>query len=1743
MGRRLILPALVLSLAVFGLAYAEGPPELCEGCWDGSPETKSGSVRGCTVTVTHGYTWGGNNNHPYENSLYPGDSVGGNFGYTLTGCTCGTSTSGPTAEGDWSRITGGGDGKGPYTQIMKIRPDSPTPTSSTIDGYLHMAEYDKTGRTRTHHVGALEGHGMTEGAKFSVTAGARNPRTDECETVTVTQHAEFRYRNPFWETSIHEHHILDPNGYPASNLDFSNYPKDAIPLEAGSNLVLGEYRWPTIKITHEVLDGGVPVAEFVCGDKNCEILVPDTPAGSGYIGNQPYDGDALSEPWWVVKRDGGNVWTPGTKGLLDGGEAIFVIPAARTGPISIVSTMTNDGEVIGRGYNTTWQFVPSYQPVLDWGAVTNTALGGSSALDRPVSVIVDYNGTISDTLHYCAVGTAYDLDGSPLELGERGGRDAWGRVAGAACPERVTEDIWGKGKTKCNGPCTYDVNPDRPAAEGWGRWSAVNPETRAMLGGFAGSHTVCLVGGGECVEHETKYLNWDYVPETDRDFVPACVIDLIAAEGDGPVDRPHGQKLTNKPKPANWGTSGGWAGQSFTVGDGAEPHSYRGVFTGWPNPIPKHYVVDPVQCEASVGIFRDCVARGGECLPEYDRRCESVFEPFLYPDDYVMSGHDRLQDLVVGWCGKSPTMECSLEAYGVIDEVMVSICTRLGVDYGGHNQVVDASAMDEEGSITPNRCHNMVAVGVYAPTVGGSAVDDWRACYGEVPGPTDTPSVWPDGKPDGPPQCGSTFGGEGLAVPNWEKVDRNVYVPYTPSTGAFGGVIERPGNMLLDDGTLTCDCEDSNNNSLCDHTEASLTDGQDLDGYGIIDDWDTLTVDGAVQCLDRTGTTATAIAACWAKYGRNHLMEGAESTADDLNACLVEAAQVPDGPDGECSPALVLGVVGDDGSVDFTGMVAYAGELGMSAAEFVSDPDLAPKLGIPFLGVGDVIPVPYIVDGEHAYCDESELWCVSSGDTYQQHNRYDVCQDPERPASVKRIPAPATMPPLYQPVFDERWPPECLPEYPIGDWSRPDHPVSLDLAGQPAEWPTSDDGKGTPPHVSTGGQSTMMLHAGSGVVRFGVCDDCAALHNQTGTWTGTFESALGGTVGKYDVTMRHPPFVVNQQGHARVVAVEPCEDCEDGWRVDTSVPGIGLVVTAYPDMERPVTEAGEMVAHACQVDGDSGTGLLNINSPAGAFSSWMDGLTTVFTFGLSSLIEFWHELSCRDTPGMSVTIQDYEAARHGIAAKREAGQPWTVAEGVNDVSVEVFRNGIWLNTLSILEHRGQCTEYTWSPHVTPGHTSCPAAVAEMSSCWYNIGDTRWCLERFSAPDVCSNVFVEDGINKKWEFTEDERFGLLTMAVGADECSIQAEDACLGGCADRFDSCVGACGGDVSCGDGCAADLLSCEDGCAAPASCVGEDRVDWSACVGCGDVPTAYRLPDGKYVTQPMPEDVEGFVAPVADPETMAWKPPSGDRALLRCEAVTGDGAGGIVKNIPAEELDYTGGSFACQQVQACKKTVTNYKCMSGEVVPHVVCEEPEESFSVLDMPYEEVMGSVGRQSLHVKATCPPDHPVGLAFGSPGCDGNPIYDTHQVSELANHTTIYVDYHGVGEMSAGRDDPGSYAIHLRPPVTFGAVHWILVEWDGGAEMMVQDRPCVSCLVERSGPATITVGNVYGGTLSTHVEAAESNVLARVDADEIGGVIWLYLPLLVVGAAAYIVIRKYRRQLGIWDDDDDESKALD
>ena len=1406
--------------------------------YDGSPGRVTDTGTKCSVWADHMYDWSPldppRNNHPLEMSLYPGDMVYGRYTWGSGGC-CRTQTVGPAAAGTWSDITGVSGGS--YIQNMAIVPDEPVPGAVMPNGFIHMAEYDGMGRSRTHTYGTFNGTGLTAGTAFTISGYIKPDPLSPCNKLdaAVTLRADFRYRNPFWQTSIYEHHIITPDGYPASNLDHTQYRHDAIPLEAGSDLTYGAYRQETIRIAHHIKGGDV-ASEFHCDNMECPVNLPAAPATISYMGHTGYSGDARNPPW------------PGTAPhLLNDGEAIFSVAADKTTQISIISTMYNTGREITRGYNSTYQFVSSYDPVFHADAITNTAAGGNTALERPISVIVSYNGTISDTLHYCSVGVSYDTDGTIIPVGSYGTRDRWGRAAGDTCPGYGE---YGTTREICRGgTCSYVVYPPEPKSYEWGRLSAVNPETRAVLYGFEGAHTVC--GLDECTTYDTPYLNWDYVPDTDRQFIPACVVDIIAAEG-GPY--------TNVPKPDNWGIIPDWGfGQTIPTGSGASSYSYRGVFEAAPDAIPYHYVVDKAQCEDALGE-RECVPRGGECLSDHDRRCEDVFTPFTYPDDYIISHHDTLQTMVAGWCGTDPSEVCVLEAYQTIYDTMADMCTALGVRYDTRSQTIDMSVLDGN-RLTPAACHAMVALGVYVPVRDGAIVLDWRDCRGE---------------------CRPAWGGTNAYVPYWDGRAHLVYVPYTPTTGAFGGMVERPGSMLAADGTITCACTDADNDGICD----SAQNGTDLDGNGIVDDWDSPLVDGTVSCLDRTGRAASAMAACWSKYGRDSVSGG-----DGLAECLADVGA--DGPDGRCDPALVAGTILDDGTV-------------LAPDRIFNHTSL-----VPFVGGDGIIPVPYVVNGTHMYCNEAEPWCVSSGDTYQNHTPRRVCEEPGAPHITKRIPAPSTIPPLYHPVFDEKWPPACLPYYPVAEWERPPHPVSLDVPHTPV-WPTgtADSHTRTPSHIGMG-NSTMFVHAGTGVVRFDVCAGCRTSPGADGWWNGTMLSRHGDDTHRIPAEMRHPPFDIQQEGRARATAVEPCDTCDDGWR--TSTADISLTITSYPEMHRPVTTPEEMVAHICQTDGDGGSGMLGVAERAR---------------------DMWNQISCRDGTGISITIQDYEAARHGDAAKRESSQPWTVATGHDDVSVDVYRSGIWLSTMSILEHRGECMTYDWSSSPSYG----------------------------------------------------------------------------------------------------------------------------WSPGMECG-----------------------------AEDDTI------------------------LLYDVPAYEMDYnSGGTFACKEVAACKSYKTLHKCLGGIVTEHVTCVEPEESFSVLDMPYEEVLGSVGTQKLHIEAVCP------AGLGPSGCNGIPIYDTHTLSAASSHSVIYVDYYGVGVLDVYRTGE---TIHVRPPATFGPVHHIVVNGEP-----VQTDACTACVIRHGGAANITVYNVYGGELAAYAGPAPVPYVAAAQTDDITGAVWLYMPALAALAAGYIFVKK-------------------
>ena len=283
----------------------------------------------------------------------------------------------------WTNIDGS-----EYTQQMIISKNGePSPDSVLINDFIHTAEYDNTGRAHTQTHGTFEGTDMTDGSVFTV-KGYTWTKTDppSCSVLDaeVNSKSTFRYRNPFWETSIHEHHLLEPRGYPASNLDYSQYKYDAIPLEVGSDLHLAGYRWETIKITHEL--DRVASSEFHCTDKNMSYRT----AGSRRI-PQLHRQYASTKVTQSTHR--GRASTPGVDDQLDDGEAFFSVSAKNSDEIRITATMWNLGREVAKGYNTTYQFVPTYAPMVSTLSVTNTALGGDHSMDRPVSTVMQYNGT------------------------------------------------------------------------------------------------------------------------------------------------------------------------------------------------------------------------------------------------------------------------------------------------------------------------------------------------------------------------------------------------------------------------------------------------------------------------------------------------------------------------------------------------------------------------------------------------------------------------------------------------------------------------------------------------------------------------------------------------------------------------------------------------------------------------------------------------------------------------------------------------------------------------------------------------------------------------------------------------------------------------------------------------------------------------------------------------------------------------------------------------------------------------------------------------------------------------------------------------------------------------------------------------------------------------------------------------------------------------------------------------------
>ncbi len=1457
---------------------------------DGSPGTKSDTgPLGCTVSATHKYHWylsdttQARNNSPRETSLYPGDLVRGTYKYEEKNCDCGYSITGPTARGNWSEMTGLSliqDGFN-YIQNMKILINEPVPGAKVQNGDLHITEYDNGGRSRSHIHGVVPEVGYTSGTEFTITGKAKNSQNICVVDAKVTLYTKFLYRTPFWETSIHEHHVMTPDGFPALNLDYSNYYHDSMPLEAGSNWLFDDYRWETITVKHEVNNQRM-MSQQHCESRSCEIDIPEVLPSNAYVGHGSFNGMAKNQPWDGV-----------TTGLLDNNESMFFLAAPQdTTEIKVQTVMYNDGKEIARGFNSTYQFIPDYNATLNLTPITNTALGEETPLKRPVSLIIQYNGTIPDTLHYCSTGIVHDSNGKALAVGEYGGADNWGRVAGDLCPEDpdyLFKNEWDASQCVTNDNCSYVVHPPTPISSEWGRWSAVNPETRANFYNFTGQHTICPEPWNttmipECSSYETDYKNWDYVPQTSRDFIPACLMSQIAAMD---VNK-------NQPRHDTWWKTGN--------PDDTE-YSYRGLWVDIDdgqvivpaNRTHDYYIIDSLLCEEKAGP-RDCVERGSLCEERFDRICESVFEPFLYPDDYSITGHERFQEMVYNdeeyqECIKDTRSQtCASETYKRLDDFLTHRCSDIHM-VDTHTQIIDTSFYGGGSFTSAYTCHNAYA-NRWIEVVNSDVLIDWEA---NINGPT--------------------LSGSGTHVqPQWDNIPQSIYVPYTPNTGAFVGIEERPGNILTDDGNITCDCKDKNDDGICDRV------GKDLNNNGIVDSWDPLTRDGDILCLDRTGLKENHEDTCLALYGRDK--------GDPYHSCMADAPN--DGPDGRCNPAMI------------------------------EHPDFAD--GIPYLDS----------DGNHLYCQDNTGNCLSSGDTYEVHEQYDICQDPQTPISIKRIPAPASMPPLYKPVFDERWPPECLPDYPVGEWERPSHDVSLDFAHlDGVEWAVGNSSY-IGFEVAEDDTRTMLLHAGTGVIRFEACPNCS--HNRTddGYWKGGFTTQLGGNLTYYNGIIHHPTFLQRSSSMVEVMAVKPGgvnDSCVAG---SDSIPfclqddDVILTLTAYPHMERPVADETQMAAHECQIDGDNHSWFFGL----GGFA--VDFITP--TVPVPQIREYWNDMSCRDGLGISLTVQDFENALHGVAAKRESGQPWTVANGTGRVDMDVFRNGLWLNTLAILEHRGMCTMYTWTQNVTDGASTCPDTTTLLDACIRETGDIRGCLGVHAKNDSCSN-------------TRDGR-----------------------------------------------------------------------------------------QYATT--------------------------DRANLTCS-----GTGILETDIPYNEVDWgRGGSYACQEVQACEETETIYKCMAGQIVEHTVCMVPEETFDVIMMPYDEVMSNKTPQMLHIEAIW---------------NQIPVYDTHILGGAMNNGTVdrfFVDYYGVGELNIYRTSPGSQTIILEVPETFGDIR--MIEYND----IIQEVECSPCIIQYEPAATITVWNLYNGTLTATVDSSHTTLGNIITTDEITGALWIYAPTIIAAAGIIIVLRR-------------------
>ena len=115
------------------------------------------------------------------------------------------------------------------------------------------------------------------------------------------------------------------------------------------------------------------------------------------------------------------------------------------------------------------------------------------------------------------------------------------------------------------------------------------------------------------------------------------------------------------------------------------------------------------------------------------------------------------------------------------------------------------------------------------------------------------------------------------------------------------------------------------------------------------------------------------------------------------------------------------------------------------------------------------------------------------------------------------------------------------------------------------------------------------------------------------------------------------------------------------------------------------------------------------------------------------------------------------------------------------------------------------------------------------------------------------------------------------------------------------------------------------------------------------------------------------------------------------------------------------------------------------------------------------------------------------------------------------------------------DPYTDTIHVRPPETFGSIHRMAFEQDGGVTDVTPESPCTTCVFEHAGYGVVTVWNVYGGSLSVDIGESQMQVLSSVDVEDVYGAVWLYWPILAMAAGVYLLLRRMHRQSAeVWED---------